>query len=124
MGFRIAIGQCNCRRPFSDAIQRFACDAIEQQLTAWRERLPGDVDAIPRDAFEYREVDGHAATFAIHRDTRDAMTLVVFQVFVHTWNKPTFLSIGRVGRVYAEGLLVSADGTVQRAPDDLLWEFR
>lgn len=125
MSFRIAIGQCNCKKPFADDIQEFACGAIEAQLQAWRARLPADLASIPKEAFESREVNGHVVTLGIHRDTRDDGTsLVVFQVFVHTWKKPTFLSLGRVGRVYAEGLLVSAEGAVDLAPDQMLWEFR
>lgn len=125
MGLRLAIGQCNCRRPYSDDIQRYACDAIEAHLDAWRPRLPADLGSIPRQAFETREVDGHTLIVAVHRDAReDGACLVVCQVFVHTWNKPTFLTIGRVGRIYAEGLLLLPDGTVQPAPDDMLWEFR
>ena len=51
-------------------------------------------------------------------------TLVVCQALVHTWSRPTFLSIGAVGRMYAEGLLLRHDGSVEPASDDLMWQFR
>lgn len=125
MGFRIAIGNCSCAQPYADEIQRLACEAIQAQLREWRPRLPADLSAIPVQAFEHRRVDGLALTLGVYRGTVDgAGSLIVFQVFVHTWSKPTFLALGRVGRMYAEGLVVSPQGDVSSAPDEIMWEFR
>ena len=124
MSFRIAIGQSNCAKPYSDDIQRFACDLIDTHIAEWRLRLPADLAAFPIEAFDYRVVSGRHATIGLHKETiSNGDVLVVFQVFIHTWQSPTFLAIGKVGRIYAEGLVISRDG-VHRAPNDLMWEFR
>ena len=125
MSFRIAIGRCDCRKPYRDAIQEKVCEAIANQLTRWRTRLPGDLEALPKESFGDQHIDGHRVTFGTYKvpvSTGD--TLVVFQALVHTWSRPTFFAIGAVGRMYAEGLLVAPNGEVQIAPDQLLWHFR
>lgn len=106
-------------------MQRDACGRIGAEMEAWRRRLPGDLGAVPIEASEVIDVSGRAATFTvIRRELSDGDTLVVFQVFVPTWSKPTFLSVGAVGRIYAEGLVIRRAGAIEAAPDELMWEFR
>jgi hypothetical protein len=125
MAFRIAIGRCDCRAPYGSAVDESACNAIREKLVGWRGRLPADVAAVPIESFEEQIIDGHNVTFGTYRIGASAGgTLIVFQALVHTWSRPTFLSIGAVGRMYAEGLLVTNDGRVEPASDDLLWQFR
>jgi hypothetical protein len=81
--------------------------------------------AVPSESFEDLDIEGHYATFGVHKHIlEDRRTLVVFQVFVDTWSRPTFLSVRRVGRLYAEGILIGHDGAVDMAPDEIMWEFR
>jgi hypothetical protein len=124
-GFRIAIGRCDCRKPYRDSISAKACEAIDVRLESWRKRLPTDLASVPTEVYEDERVEGHGVTFGTHKhalETGD--TLVVFQALVHTWVRPTFLSFGAVGRMYAEGFLVSPSGAVERAPDEVMWPFR
>jgi hypothetical protein len=125
LGFRLAIGRCDCTKPYRDPVTAKACKAIDIRLEGWRTRLPADLAAVPNEVYEDEEVEGHGITFGTHKHalpTGD--TLVVVQALVHTWARPTFLSLGAVGRMYAEGLLVTPRGTVQRAPDQVMWLFR
>jgi hypothetical protein len=125
LGFRIAIGRCDCATPYRDSIQAKVCEAIRVQLETWLHRLPGDLDGLPDEAYEDVRLEGDSVTFGTYRHAvASGETLVVFQAFVRTWAKPTFLGPSGVGRMYAEGLLVSEAGTVRRAPDELMWPFR
>ena len=125
MSFRIAIGQCSCARPYKDEIQEWACTWIEAHLVEWRSRLPGDLRSFPEEAFDHQIVDGHHVSLGMYRHSfEDGTVAVVLQVFVHTWRRPTFFAFGRVGRIYAEGLLIAPGGDVQRAPDETMWNFR
>ncbi|MEM9555699.1 MAG: hypothetical protein AAGC60_15695 [Acidobacteriota bacterium] len=125
MSFRIALGECRCKEPFKEGAETIACELIGELLDRWRDRLPQDLGAVPIEAYEEHLVEGWRLTLGTHRVARDeGGTLVVFQVFVHTWKRPTFFSFGAVGRMYAEGLLVSEDGVVQDAPDEDLWFYR
>jgi len=125
MAFRIAVGRCDCQSPCRSAAERVVCDIIHQRLSNWRSRLPADIAVIPTESFEEQIVEGHHVTFATYKLGVSASgTLIVCQALVHTWSRPTFLSIGAVGRMYAEGLLLTNDGNVESAPDDLMWQFR
>ena len=125
MAFRIAIGRCDCQRPYHSAVEERVCDTIHERLDHWRSRLPADIGAVPTESFEEQIVEGHHVTFGTYKLGPSAGgTLIVCQALVHTWSGPTFLSIGAVGRMYAEGLLVTNDGNVESVSDDLMWQFR
>jgi hypothetical protein len=124
MKFRIAIGRCDCRPPYRDTVEDQVCNKIHETLASWRSRLPDDVAAFPEEAFDV-VVDGRRVTFATYKvEVSDGETLLVCQALVHTWNRPTFLAIGNVGRMYAEGLLLTDDRKVEPAPDKVMWQFR
>jgi hypothetical protein len=125
MGFRLAIGPCGCRPPYRGRIRRIACQFITARLELWKSRLPDQLSALPDEYYEQEHLEGFWVTLATHKQALPSGdTLVVAQALVHTWWWPTFVSLGAVGRMYAEGLLVSADGHVEAAPDDLLWSYR
>jgi hypothetical protein len=126
LGLRIAIGRCNCVKPYRNVIQATACEAIDARLESWRARLPADLAALPNELHEVELVEGHWITFSTYRHNLedDDGTLVVFQALVHTWALPTFFSIGAVGRMYAEGLVISTSGEVSRAADRVMWAYR
>lgn len=121
MVFRIAVGRCTCKKPYGDEIQRVACEALEARVAAWREQLPQGSSS-PAGTFTEREtVDGQRITLStIKEDRGSGDTLMVFTALAHTWSRPTFLSFGAVGRVYAEGFMVAGDGAVQPAPRELV----
>ena len=125
MAFRIAIGRCDYQRPYRSAVEGRVCDMIHERLVNWRSRLPADVAAVPTESFEEQIVVGHHVTFGTYKlKASSGGTLIVCQALVHTWSRPTFLSMRAVGRIYAEGLLVTNDGNVEFASDDLMWQFR
>jgi hypothetical protein len=125
MGFRLAIGGCDCRKPYGNPIQQMACEAIDARLLEWRASLPGDLGSVPTEHYEVERVEGHWVTFGTFKRPLDEnRTLVVCSALVHTWSRPTFISIGAVGRMYAEGLIISSLGDVSPAPDELMWVFR
>lgn len=125
MTLRIAIGRCDCEAPYRNAVEEYVCKAIHERLSDWRSRLPADVAAIPTELFEEQTVEGCRVTFGTYKlGISGSGTLVVCQALVRTWSRPTYLSIGAVGRMYAEGLLVMNDGNVEPASDSLMWQFR
>jgi len=98
---------------------------IEERLTQWQARLPADLDAVPREHYEAERVESHWLTLSTHRhELPDGDSLVAFGVLVHTWWRPTYISLGAIGRLFVEGLLVKDDGMVLEAPDEVMWEFR
>jgi hypothetical protein len=124
MKFRVAIGRCDCRPPYRSVADECVCKAIQERLASWRSRLPTDLAAVPIQLFEEQIVEGCRVTFGTYKlEPSDGETLVVCQALVHTWSRPTYLSIGAIGRLYAEGLLVR-DGQLEPAPEEFMWQFR
>lgn len=125
MTFRIAIGRCDCSPPYRNRVEALVCKAIHETLADWRTRLPDDLATIPSTLFEERIVEGCRVTFGTYKVNASAdELLIVCQAFVHTWSRPTYFSIGAVGRVYAEGLLITNGSKVESAADNLMWQFR
>jgi len=125
MRFRIAIGRCDCQPPYSNAVEEDVCKTIHERLTNWPSRLPADIANVPAESFEDQIVEGCRVTFGTYKvGISGGRTLVVCQALVHTWSRPTYLSIGAVGRMYAEGLLLTNGHEVEPASDDLMWPFR
>jgi hypothetical protein len=125
MTLRIAIGRCDCQVPYRNALEECVCKVIHERLANWRTRLPADVAAIPTQLFEEQIVEGCRVTFGTYKlGVSGSGMLVVCQALIRTWSRPTYLSIGAVGRMYAEGLLVTNHGSVEPASDDLMWQFR
>ena len=67
MGFRIAIGRCDCQRPYRSAVEGRVCDMIHEKLVNWRSRLPADVAAVPTESFEEQIVVGYHVTFGTYK---------------------------------------------------------
>jgi hypothetical protein len=104
---------------------RYRSHVIHARVANWRSRLPADVASVPTESFEEQIVEGCHVTFGTYKvAVREGGTLIVFQALVHIWSWPTYVSIGAVGRMYAEGLLLTNDGNVEPASDDLMWQFR
>jgi hypothetical protein len=105
-------------------VEERVCKTVYETLAGWRRRLPADVAAVPTELFEEQIVDGYRVTFGTYKLEVGEETLIVCQALLHTWSRPTFLAIGNVGRMYAEGLLLTKDGNIEPASDNLMWQFR
>jgi hypothetical protein len=97
---------------------------IDAHLSAWRKRLPADLGAVPIESFEMRTIDGRPAILGTQKCSVEEGTLVVVHVFIYTWRWPTIFSLSRIGRLYAEGILITREGHVETPPDSIMWEFR
>jgi hypothetical protein len=118
-------GTCDCSLPPRDDIHRLACELIKSHIAEWTPRLPADLSAFPKQLVEERAIAGHRALFGLQRVALEAGgELIVFQVFVYTWKAPSLVSIRRVGRTYADGLLISPEGSVLPAPREIMSAFR
>jgi hypothetical protein len=81
--------------------------------------------AVPENHELELHAQGRLISASVHRHALPSGdALVVWTAFVHTWSRPTYLSLGAVGRLFAEGLIITRSGDVQDAPDEVMWEFR
>ena len=123
--FRLAFGRCSCGQPQSDPLRRAICDELLARLGMLRTRLSDAGFLLPAYADEVQSIRGREVRFeTIREDVSDQKVLIVVRAFVHSWRRPTWVSLSGVGHMFAEGLLVESDGQVADAPDELMWDFR
>ena len=123
--FRLAFGRCSCGEPQSDPLRRAICDELLARLGMLRKRLPNAGFQLPAYADEVQSILGRDVRFeTIREDLSDQDVLVVVRAFVHSWRRPTWVSLSGVGHMFAEGLLVKSNGQVVDAPDEVMWDFR
>jgi hypothetical protein len=111
-GLRIAIGRCECAKPYRSAVQAKACEAIDVRLQSWLTRLPADLAAVPGEAYEDVRVEGHFITFGTHKHALESG---------ETSSSSKRWSTHGCGRRSCPS---AATGSVQRAPDEVMWAFR
>jgi hypothetical protein len=82
---------------------------------------------LPPEAHDAVEILGRQAQVSVFRRAREeGGCIVAVQGFLPTWWRPTYISLDLqvVGRLVAEGLIVSPEGAVEDAPDEVMWAFR
>jgi hypothetical protein len=57
-------------------------------------------------------------------DCPDGGVGIVVQAFVPIWRWPTHVSVGAVGHMFAEGVVLATDDTISEMPEEWLWPFR
>jgi hypothetical protein len=70
-------------------------------------------------------IEGRVVTFNTYRDKLESGdALIVVQGFLRSWRFPTYVGSAGVGYMYAEGILLSANGFITNPDEQLLWLFR
>jgi len=106
-------------------LQEKVCKIIEERFQAIQTRLPSDLDSIPKELTELEAIDGYLISFCTSKHPQeDGSTIIVIQAFVHTLAWPTFISFNGIGKLYAEGIVLSRDGHIETAQKELMWQFR
>ena len=124
--FRIALGRASCRNGTRNQSFKAVCDGLMSQLEKLRGLPVEHLRELPKENQQGCVVGNASTTYTTYRmSLEDGRLLIVVQAFVRTLAWPTYISFAGVGRMYAEGFVVSQDGkTTVDAPDELLWEFR
>jgi len=95
------------------------------RLETLRARDGSFLQSLPPYSKAVEMIEGRAVTFETIREPYvDGNIIVVVRAFFHTWSSPTWLSFAGVGHMFADGLIVNADGVKQGAPDEVMWDFR
>jgi len=123
--FRLSIGRGKCRDvPQGETLQSQVCHAVNTRIDAIL--LSGSSSHLSYS--EGREevlIQGKAVTITTSLVALEgAGNLVVVQAFYMTLFLPTFFAVGRIGKIFAEGVVIEPSGKRVLAPDDLLWAYR
>ena len=122
--------RCGSRLAKRWPILRDVCLEINTRLKRLRSLPLEQFRALAEEHSEELTIRNKKVRFTTYRTPVDADgTLVVVQAFFPTLLRPNFIPLGRSatffsGRMTTEGLLLTADGQMLQAADELLWQFR
>ena len=127
MAFRIAIGSCRCADGITsrNPLVRELCSRLLGRLERLRSLDPEMLARLPTLLSDRERIDGRVVRFSTYRDKLESGdALIVVQGFLRSWRLPTYIGSAGVGYMYAEGILLEADGRITNPDEQLLWFYR
>ena len=124
--FRIALGGASAAGfEKMGSPDREICQRLLELIERFKAIKVDDLGSLPGSEFTLEECAGEVVEFTVYKaDLPGGAILVVVQAFLSTWRGPTFISFGRVGRIYAEGFVQDTVGVQKQAPEEMLWPYR
>ena len=120
MTFRIAIGGCRCADGITsrNPLVRELCSRLAGRLERLRSLGPEMLAKLPTVLSDRERIDNRVVRFNTYRDKHESGdALIVVRL-------PTYIGSAGVGYMYAEGILLKADGRVTEPDEQLLWFYR
>ena len=127
MGLRIAIGSCRCADGITsrNPLVRELCSRLVVRLERLRSLGSERLARLPALSTDKERIEGRVVRFNTYRDKLESGdALIVVQGFLRSWRFPTYIGSAGVGYMYAEGILLSANGLITNPDEQLLWLFR
>lgn len=124
---RIAIGSGRCAdgARSGDASVRELCARLTERIAALRTQPAARLRELAPVNVEREKLGEREAVLITYRDElAGGSFLVAVQGFVPSWRFPKYFGGAGIGHMYAEGLVVSSEGVVSLANEQLLWQFR
>lgn len=127
---RIAFGTCSFRAdPKLNTKTKKICLAMSAEL----DQLKSDFIQIKKyfvpsinsdEVSKYLTVDGKDYLVTVYRVRLNSKILIVLQIYYRTFRDFNHISLAGLGRIMAEGFLITENDQISEVEDDLLWEFR
>lgn len=124
--FRIAIGMASCRGiKTNDQTLLTICKQVLEKIDHLKRLSSSQLLNFKNEEQETTTINGKKVTFTTYLENRGSeKSLVVVQAFYPTWRWPNYLSLNGIGKVLAEGVIASTDGTIRDATHQELWDYR
>lgn len=101
------------------------CVLLLERLEELKHQPPARLRELPGSAADQRVVAGRNLTLITYcGDGPDGAVGIVVQVFAPSWRWPTYISLGAVGHMVAEGFVLAPDDAISEMSKDWLWVFR
>lgn len=124
--FRISIGGASCiGYDAKSTEEKVVCEHVLAKLEQLKLLSFKQLKDFSEENFEHIDVHGVQAALTIYKkDLSAGSILVVVQAFLPTWKFPTYFSFGGVGKIFADGIVVSTDNQKSTALSEQLLSFR
>lgn len=124
--FRIALGSASCRNSQTkDVTTTKICSAVLDKINNLKHLNVNQLNLLNENERETLIINGKEISLTTYREKIDTSDLlIVVQAFYPTWRLPNYFSFSSVGRIFTEGFVVRADGKIEDAEDNYLWNFR
>ena len=126
MAFRIALGSMSCDSiNSSDKIGLKIKDIIESKLKIFQTTDFQMLQKLSDYSYQDYTIEGKTVEVSFFKSELDPQRLLlVARAAYKTFNRPTYICWGFVGRVYSEGIIINDKNESTSAPDNLLLEFK
>ena len=128
---RMSFGAARCGTGLADRwpLLKAVCGEIGVRIEQLRSLSPEQIRSLSEEVSEEITIGDKKVRFTTYRQSVDGGTLVVVQAFFRTLFRANYVPLERgagalSGRMTVEGVLLTPDGQLVKAPDDLLWSFR
>ena len=123
---RVALGRCSCKEEQPPGLRQAMCRDLSSRLASLRAKPDGALAALPAYEETSAVIEGHSVNFETiaERLPGDDRLLVVVRAFARSWSRPNWVAFSGTGYMFADGFLVSKDGSRMDAPDEFMWDFR
>lgn len=129
---RMSFGSASCGTRLADRwpLLKDVCREIGVRLERLNALTPDQLRALPEEHSENVTIRDRVVRFATYRTSADGGgTLIVVQAFFRTLLRANYIPLSGgsssfSGRMTVAGLLLTSEGQLVRAPDELLWTFR
>lgn len=124
--FRISFGVASCKNyknscEIETKICREIINKIEKLKLLNIEQLLNFKD----EEIEVKKIDKKKITFTLYKSPHpNEKAIIVTQAFYTTWLSPNYISFTNIGKIFAEGIVITTDGTMRDATDNELWDYR
>lgn len=129
---RMSFGSASCSARLAERwpLLKDVCSEIRVRIERLRSLPPEQLLTLAEEDSEERRIRNRTVRFTTYRTSvGEDGTLVVVQAFFSTLFRANYIPLGRgagvfSGRITVDGLLLTADGHIVQASDELLWSFR
>lgn len=124
--FRIALGRASCKTyNGSDSDIGKVCKIVFDKLSYLKTLQYSQLSNWKESESDISNVGGKNVSLTSYVEkNKQSDLLIVVQAFYPTLIFPNYLSFTFIGKVFAEGFIISSSGDIKDAKDKDLWSFK
>lgn len=126
MPFRFAIGSASCKGVSkSNTLESKICEMIQEKISVLRTMDFSNLKHLSEENTVDYEIEGKAVMLTVFKKELDSdRLLLVVQTAYKTFKFPNYITLGFIGKVLVDGVIINNKNESSVPDDQLLWEFK